>query len=189
MKIKSFLLLSMLTILPLSFAMLTQIDQATSADFTKTATVALPLPADSDAQVPARYSAADLTALAKNIYHEARGEGDIGMVAVAEVTINRANSSQFPNNIKAVVYQRSGGVCQFSWVCQRDHSIRDEKMWLKSVKIAKNTLNDKYINFVGNDVYYQRVRVGYAFHPQNWNHNYRHGVHIGNHYFYTLASD
>ena len=48
---------------------------------------------------------------AQNIYHESRGEPDLGQVAVAHVVRNRVNSTNYPNNICAVIWQ-SG---QFSW--------------------------------------------------------------------------
>jgi len=49
--------------------------------------------------------------LAWNVYHESRGEGDLGVFAVALVTTNRADSDLFPNTISEVVTQPG----QFSW--------------------------------------------------------------------------
>ena len=45
----------------------------------------------------------DLRCLAENIYHEARGEPLAGQYAVAEVTMNRVRSREFPNSVCAVV--------------------------------------------------------------------------------------
>jgi spore germination cell wall hydrolase CwlJ-like protein len=63
-----------------------------------------------------------LDCLAKNIYHEAAGESFEGKVAVAQVTMNRAESGKFPSDVCAVVYQKNvfyeKVVCQFSWYCQ-----------------------------------------------------------------------
>lgn len=53
----------------------------------------------------------DVDSLACNVYHEARGEGLVGMLAVAHVTLNRAHSGLFPPSIKQVVVQKD----QFSW--------------------------------------------------------------------------
>jgi spore germination cell wall hydrolase CwlJ-like protein len=47
-----------------------------------------------------------------NIYHESRGEGIIGMLAVAHVTLNRVESGIFPDTIERVVWERGP---QFSW--------------------------------------------------------------------------
>ena len=41
--------------------------------------------------------------LAKNIYHEARGESTAGMFAVGFVTLNRVMDSRYPNTICGVV--------------------------------------------------------------------------------------
>jgi len=52
-------------------------------------------------------SASAFRCMVANIYHEARGEGKAGMLAVAQVTINRAQGK----TICSVVYARK----QFSW--------------------------------------------------------------------------
>lgn len=63
-----------------------------------------------------------LECLARNIYYEAKGEPFEGKVAVAQVTINRAESGLFPNDICKVVYQKNviydKVLCQFSWYCE-----------------------------------------------------------------------
>ena len=40
------------------------------------------------------HTSLDAFCLAKNIYHEARGQGDLGMYAVAQVTVNRLHNGQ-----------------------------------------------------------------------------------------------
>lgn len=49
--------------------------------------------------------------LALNIFFEARSESLEGQLMIAEVTLNRVNSNQFPNTICEVVWQDK----QFSW--------------------------------------------------------------------------
>lgn len=44
--------------------------------------------------------------LARLVYAESRGEPYVGQVAVAAVVLNRVKSSQFPNTISGVIYQR-----------------------------------------------------------------------------------
>ena len=91
--------------------------------------------------------------LAKNIYHEARGEQNEGKIAVSNVVINRVNANNFPNDICSVVYQRNQitfidrilkifpipAFCQFSWTCdlKTNDSFYDYKSWENSQKIAK----------------------------------------------------
>ena len=63
-----------------------------------------------------------LECLARNIYYEAGNQPFEGKVAVAQVTINRAESGQFPSDICKVVYQKNivyeKVLCQFSWYCE-----------------------------------------------------------------------
>lgn len=56
--------------------------------------------------------------LAENILYEAGGEPTEGKIAVAMVTLNRVYSGKYPNSICGVVKQKTGRICQFSWVCQ-----------------------------------------------------------------------
>ncbi|SDP04790.1 cell wall hydrolase [Desulforhopalus singaporensis] len=75
--------------------------------------------------------------LTLNVYHEARSEPQIGQVAVALVTLNRANESKRP--IKEVVQEPY----QFSWTFQKDSYLPDDpKAFLecmRSVYIALRT--------------------------------------------------
>ena len=56
--------------------------------------------------------------LAQTIYHEARGEGADGMMAVGAVVLNRKASLAYPDTVCGVVRQSDDlGRCQFSWFC------------------------------------------------------------------------
>jgi hypothetical protein len=67
-----------------------------------------------------------LQCLADNIYYEAKGEPDLGKIAVARVVMNRVEAG-FEKDPCAVIYQGapggkikaadSRGGCQFSWLC------------------------------------------------------------------------
>ena len=57
--------------------------------------------------ITAQLRQAQLDCLARNIYHEAGYEPFEGKVAVAQVTINRAESGEFPSDICRVVYQKN----------------------------------------------------------------------------------
>ena len=67
----------------------------------------------------------DKKCLTENIYFEARGQGQAGWLAVAQVTQNRVDDRRFPNTICEVVKQgltyADGqpirNKCQFSWYC------------------------------------------------------------------------
>jgi len=48
---------------------------------------------------------AGLMCLALNVYHEARSEPMVGQYAVANVVLNRVQSTKWPDNISTVEYQ------------------------------------------------------------------------------------
>lgn len=53
----------------------------------------------------------EISCLEKNVWHESRGEGLLGMMAVAKTTLNRARAEGWPPDVCKVVYQHK----QFSW--------------------------------------------------------------------------
>lgn len=87
-----------------------------------------------------------LACLARNIYHEAGGEPFEGKVAVAQVTLNRTESGQFPTDICKTIYQKNvvyeRVVCQFSWACDRDTGVRplNRQVYAESMDVAKKVL-------------------------------------------------
>lgn len=88
-----------------------------------------------------------LDCLAKNIYHEAGNEPFEGKVAVAQVTLNRAESGKFPKDVCGVIYQKNvfyeKVVCQFSWYCEGHGTgkpIRSKAMYDESMAVAKKVL-------------------------------------------------
>ncbi len=52
------------------------------------------------------FSSSDVYLLARTIYAEGRGEPYTGQVAIGAVVMNRIRSSQFPNTVSGVVYQK-----------------------------------------------------------------------------------
>jgi spore germination cell wall hydrolase CwlJ-like protein len=97
-------------------------------------------------QVTAQMRQKQLDCLARNIYYEAGYEPFEGKVAVAQVTINRAESGDFPSDICQVVYQKNivyeRVLCQFSWYC--DHATLKKPMngatYVESMEVAKKVL-------------------------------------------------
>ena len=87
-----------------------------------------------------------LDCLARNIYFEAGHEPFEGKVAVAQVTINRAESGQFPSDICQVVYQKNvvyeKVLCQFSWYCDGPSSKKpmNGPVYTESMEVAKKVL-------------------------------------------------
>lgn len=87
-----------------------------------------------------------LACLAKNIYYEAGNQPFEGKVAVAQVTLNRVSSGQYPNDICKTIYQKNvvyeKVLCQFSWVCQNASASKPVHgvNWRESEEVAKKVL-------------------------------------------------
>jgi N-acetylmuramoyl-L-alanine amidase len=76
----------------------------------------------------------DIYLLAKVIYGEGRGEPYKGMVAIGAVVLNRVKSSQFPNTIPKVVYQKGA----FSIVDDGQINLSPDQQALKAARDAIN---------------------------------------------------
>lgn len=118
----------------------------------------------------------DLACLAKNIYHEARGEPLEGQLAVAQVTLNRVKSGEFHNTVCGVVYADK----QFSWTDEPLKSIQDMKAWQSSLKIADAILARKITVSNFKALYFHSKKVRPA-----WAHKKQLVAKIGNHVFYS----
>jgi hypothetical protein len=96
--------------------------------------------------VTAQLRQKQLDCLANNIYHEAGYEPFEGKVAVAQVTINRAESGDFPSDICQVVYQKNvvyeKVLCQFSWYCEQASLKKpmNGPIYTESMEVAKKVL-------------------------------------------------
>lgn len=131
-----------------------------------------------------------LICLAENIYHEARGESPEGKKAVAFVTLNRVNDTQFPDNVCDVVEQKRVGICQFSWYCGKEKnkvlSIND-KHYIESMNTAQYVLMnyDSLVDLTDGALFYhaeyvslKKIGVG----------GLEKTVKIGHHIFYKLKN-
>lgn len=111
----------------------------------------------------------DIMCLAQNVYNEARGEGFKGMLAVAQVTINRTKDERFHETLCEVVHAKK----QFSWTMQPNHKPPDEN----SIMIAALALtgNHEFKNFKA--LFYHSNKIN-----PKWKH--KRLTKIGNHIFY-----
>jgi len=85
---------------------------------------------------PVKASAKDIECLARNIYHEARGESLEGQLAVAQVTLNRVQSPRYHSSVCGVVYAHR----QFSWTLDKHKRVRDAKAWRAALDISRAVL-------------------------------------------------
>lgn len=128
----------------------------------------------------------NLNCLALNVYREAGHEPFEGKVAVAQVTLNRVESGDFPKEICAVVYQKGKNpftdkiVCQFSWYCETKHHKRpiDDEVYDESYRVAKMVFLEGFrLESIQNALYYHADYVN-----PNW--KLKRITKIGNHIFY-----
>ena len=127
----------------------------------------------------------EVNCLAKNIYYEAGSESFEGKLGVAQVTINRLKSDQFPDTICKIVNQKINGICQFSWVCKSPRKLVKDKNWEQSLYIAQQAMSVSpekvhmsYILYKTDALYYHNNKVRPYWKRKNI------VTRIGNHIFY-----
>jgi len=127
-----------------------------------------------------------LACLTKNIYYESASEPYEGKLAVAQVTLNRANSGQFPKDICDVVYQKTpynnSITCQFSWTCLSNLVSPNKYQWEESEMVARKALTQPVIHDTlsrTNALFYHADYVN-----PGWNKS-KVVTKIGRHIFYT----
>ncbi len=119
-----------------------------------------------------QYTERDLHCLATNIYHEARGEGYLGGLAVAVVTLNRVQHRDYPRTICEVVYQPR----QFSWTNRRGHKPTTNPA---SIYLARVALSHRHQLRGFRATHYHTTAVK----PQ-WRLHLQRVAKIGDHVFY-----
>lgn len=136
--------------------------------------------------------------MARNMYFEAKSEGEIGMAAVARVVVNRINHG-FGDTPCEVIHSahtvarkrvldgetviRPVKVCQFSWVCESGKVITNPVKYEASLDIARRVLVDNAYSEIlpENTLFYHADYVS-----PNWRNVDRYKV-IGRHIFYTVG--
>ena len=119
----------------------------------------------------------DYECMVRNLHHEARGENSKGMIAVANVVMNRVKHKRFPSSICEVVYQKH----QFSWVKKvKPTSIKNADDTAKLIAyeaIVNNTLKD----ITGGALFFHANYSGFSWDKTK----IRLTKSIGRHIFYT----
>ena len=136
----------------------------------------------------------ELDCMAKNIYFEAAIESTAGKLAVAQVTMNRVRSSNYPDTICKVVKQGkhyANGFpmrdrCQFSWYCDGKHDTPFQgKMWQESINLAKYVMKTpSLIDVTDGATHYH---ANYIPDPR-WADRNKKTVAIDTHIFYKIYS-
>lgn len=130
-----------------------------------------------------------VTCLADNIYFEAAHEPLDGKKAVAFVTINRVLTGNYKDDICGVVYQKTGGTCQFSWYC--DSKITSKRLTVRDTMLY-NEIRDIAVNMLLNFERHTDVTNGATYYHADYVNpgwNLQREVKIGRHIFYRSKKD
>lgn len=128
--------------------------------------------------------AGEIECLALNIYFEARGESEVGQLAVGHVVMNRVASARFPSTVCDVIQQ--GGElrryrCQFSWWCDgRSDKPRNKRLWEKSGELALKVYWGQTADPTEGALWYHADYV-----KPYWRKEFERGPKIGRHIFYS----
>jgi len=109
----------------------------------------------------------DFTCLVEAIYHEARSEPLMGMIAVANTILNRVYSKRYPNTICGVVHQGKyweghpvKNKCQFSYWCDGKPEMFNDMVSLKkSIAVAEMSLMGVVMRDTLNSTHYHATYV------------------------------
>jgi len=132
-----------------------------------------------------------ITCLSDNIFFESAYESDIGKRAVAFVTLNRVQSSKYPDQICDVVKQKRTHICQFSWYCEeKAKRLSYTKTLTNNQQVVYNHIRDiaiyVYLNY---DSIEDPTKGSLFYHADYvnpyWNKHMTKTVQIGRHIFYT----
>lgn len=158
-------------------------------------------------QDPDKLIAEELHCMAQNIYFEANNQSKTGMIAVAQVTMNRVRDSRFPDTVCEVVFEgpireswktRQDSTladnerifypiknrCQFSWYCDGKADVipypENNISWRKAQDVALEVMAfDRYSGIVEGATHYHADYVN-----PDWNKTITLVTKIDNHIFY-----
>ncbi len=136
----------------------------------------------------------DFDCLVEALYHEARSENIIPMLAVANVILNRVKHKKFPNTICKVVHQgkywKGNPVrdrCHFSYWCDgRPEKFTDITGLIKSINVAEMSLKGIQVRQTSQATHYHAYYV-----TPKWASNSAFKVlgQLGTHIFYLDNSN
>ncbi|MFI4975986.1 MAG: cell wall hydrolase [Caulobacterales bacterium] len=128
-------------------------------------------------------SSRDLDCLTAAVYYEARGEGQSGQAAVAQVVLNRVRHPAFPKTVCGVVYQGAANrACQFSFAC--DGAMRRGReggAWDRARIVAARALSGYVMPLVGRATHFHVASLGGV-----WGGSMSRVAQVGQHIFYTF---
>lgn len=126
-------------------------------------------------------STKQIECLTQNAYHEAGGEGTKGIIAVTNVVMNRTKDTKnrFGSTPCQVIYQKSGGSCQFSWTCSKK-AIRNKSLYEKCKEIVRQVYYKEHYDITGGALFYHAAHISDSWFKNKLKFTTR----IGGHLFY-----
>lgn len=125
---------------------------------------------------------AEWKCLSEALYFEARGESVRGQFAVAEVILNRVESSVFPDTVCGVIEQGTGELyqCQFTYTCDgAAETIQEPEAWTQVGKVARAMIDGAPRALTDGATHYHTKHVS-----PRWAGVYPRTATIGVHHFY-----
>jgi len=135
------------------------------------------------ASQPSPRGAGDWRCLSEALYFEARGETVKGQFAVAEVILNRVDSTKFPDTVCGVINQGTGRkfACQFTYTCDgHAEVIREKAAYDRVGRVARLMLDGAPRNLTKGATYYHTTAV-----RPSWSRKFTKTAKIGVHLFYS----
>lgn len=120
--------------------------------------------------------------LTEALYFEARGERAAGLFAVAEVILNRVDSTRYPGSVCEVVNQGTGQryACQFTFTCDgQPEAVHEEGAWVRVGKVARAMLDGAPRSLTDGALFYHTKAVA-----PSWSRTFDRTASIGVHHFY-----
>jgi spore germination cell wall hydrolase CwlJ-like protein len=134
--------------------------------------------------LPKAKGGAEWSCLTEALYFEARGETVRGIFAVAEVILNRVESSRYPDTVCGVVNQGTGKLfqCQFTYTCDGlKETIGEPAAYDMVGKVARLMLDGKPRRLTGGATHYHTRSVS-----PRWSNAFPRTTTIGYHHFYRM---
>ncbi len=136
----------------------------------------------------------NLECLVEAVYHEARSEGEVPQIAVANVILQRVKDERYPNTVCEVVHEGKyygdkiiRNRCQFSYYCDgKDEKYKDSKSLLQVLNIASLVLEGVLLEQTMGATHYHAYYV-----KPHWSYSddFKNLGRVGSHIFYIDNSN
>ncbi|QVD49333.1 hypothetical protein LUCX_263 [Xanthomonas phage vB_XciM_LucasX] len=122
-------------------------------------------------------TASEVHCMALAIYHEAKGESEVGQAAVGYVILNRIADGRFGSTVCSTVYQKQKGRCQFSWYCTKA-VVKNRVSFDRAKRMALQVIDREVSNPIGSSLFFHATYV------RKQHKRYANEYRIGGHRFY-----